>query len=513
MSDDSYLLENKDKKRVNWLSRLLKLVFILSAFFLVIITVLANMGGNSETLKDGVRSFVSEIFAGRPVEIKRLNHMGFFPTVGIDVEGLSILSKPENGYPIIEIGRLQAFMSFWNVATRNPRVTGLYLEQVKALKGVFGPQDFFIEKVYIDHDLEAATAMLRGKGKIGVHSWTISAGMDVYGSSGNYSYRLAHNFPVNAQIADLTFNGIFTNHKNDYFKIESFTLAHGEKTLSGNLILSALGKNLLKLKARLNTQNDQSVLDADLIVDSSTYPRKFSGDINSENMVLSEIIGEDSIFSIITRMREIMGYQALYAQTNDPLAFLGQYNLDLNTDFKNLILSNNQQIPLSAKFLQEQGRLKLGPIQSGETTVLPVLMLVPNKETGQVIAIFQDGAINASILRFALPNIPREFNEIECGLGILEPNAKELKIKYFNINTPLETLAIEENALPKDKNIEELKFKMLREKQTLPIMEFEKQSYDFIQSSLQSTSAGSKCAPFITLEPQITEQDAVETTP
>ncbi len=437
MTDDSYLLENNEKKKVNWFGRLLKISFILAAFFLVIITVLANMGGSSDTLKDAVTQFVSESFSGRPAEVDKLVNMSFFPSVGLDVEGIHVLTKPEDGIKIMSVGKLQAYMDFWHVATRKARLKAFYLEDVSAIKGAFLPNEIYIEKVFIDHDIENGIAHLKGNGKVGVHPWTLSAGMQVYGSKGKYEYTLGSSFPISLEIADVKLETNFINHEDNYFKLEAFSLIQGNKKIAGDILLSALGTDLVKIKTNIDIQNGSSVISADLVSNMKGRIDKYSGTIQSEKMVITDILGAESAFSIFKRVRDIFGYTERYQEEN-PMSILGPHNLDLNLDLKNMVLETNQTINVSVPLKLEKGHLKLADILA-----IPLekdIITITSKTDGQ----------DLSFLHQWLPVVPKTKIVDECRI---ERNGQEI--------------------------------------QNLTLEKF---SYDFVQASLQKTSEVSPCS-------------------
>lgn len=349
MTDESYLLDGNDKKKVNWISRLIKIGFILLAFFLVIITVLANMGGNSDMLKHSVAQFVSEMFKGRPVEVDTLNHMGFFPTVGVDVEGINVLSKPENGVPILRIEKLKAFMSFWNVATRHPHFSGLYAENIAAIKGFITPNEFTLEKLFIDHDIEAKTAQLRGNGTIGAHPWHVTASLDIFGSKGNYSFMLARSFPLRFDLADVTFEGTFINHEDNYFKVENFTLNQGNHSIIGNATLSALDKKLMKAKLDLTFLQKSNRLNADILI----HDKKITGAATSDKIEMKDF---DMLFNMIIHVRKILGYAK-------PENIAPEHAIDLELDFKDYENAG----PLKQKLTQETITLPAASAPEQET--------------------------------------------------------------------------------------------------------------------------------------------------
>ena len=73
-----------------WIMRLLKIGVFLAIMLAIFVTVLANMGGSTVTLKEAAQKFIGESFGGRPAVIQKLVRLSFFPLVGIDAEKIQV---------------------------------------------------------------------------------------------------------------------------------------------------------------------------------------------------------------------------------------------------------------------------------------------------------------------------------------------------------------------------------------------------------------------------------------
>ena len=268
--------------------------------------------------------------------------MGFFPTVAIDVEGVSVFADDKTPYPLITLGRLQASMPFWNVATSSPKLTKFYMEKFSSVKGALLPAELVIDKAFVDHDIEGNTAFLRGNGKIGVHNWTLSIQLEISGSKQKYNYMLAPESQVNFDIADISFETVLIRNTSEFLKFRDFKLKYQDREMRGTVVVSALGERLLKIKGDVRTGDDSTILLPDLVLNLVGHDSKdLSGIITSEALDISDFTGEDSVFSVFSRFREIFGYEAV-PKSGDKLALLGSYNLQLALDLKNVSLASNQ---------------------------------------------------------------------------------------------------------------------------------------------------------------------------
>lgn len=522
MSDDSYLLDSKDKKNkepVNWIGRLLKISFFLIAFVLVIITVLANMGGTNETLRGGVVQFISSLTGGRPVKVEKLNYMGFFPTVSIDIEGITVHAKPDDKIALIRLERLQASMPFWNVATKTPRLTQLYIEGVEAIKGMVFPEEFSIKKIFIDHDMESEIAKIRGSGKVGVHPWSFEIGMDVNGSKDNYGYMLADEAPLMLDVADLHFETVFVRENAKYYRLKDFIISYGEKELSGDLALSSLGNDLLKIKGTFKTRDDRTVLSPDLVVAfaKDRFSRvSVSGDVTSEKLNINDLVGDESVYSILSRAREIVGYKKIPSSKEGGLEFLGSNDLDLSFDLKNVDANGQIHPELKFDLVQDVGRVKLGPISGANGQLMPTLMLLYKHGTNQMVSIIEEGVFDISLVKSWLKNLPRNLLDrrqlnVECGIVELSNSDQGTTIDAFAINAQTGSIGVQEKAISSDQGLSDMHFLYSSSPTKLKSLELSEGLYDFVQGSFQKSDKGSPCAAYITkVAPQAPVQEPAE---
>lgn len=502
MTVESPLLDNNYKK---WGSRFLKFTFFVIAFGLIFIMILANMGGKSDTLKVSVEKFVSEIFGGRPAVIGTLHNMSFFPKVGVSAENILIMSKAEDGFPIVTIDKLQLYMGFWNVATRDPRFSKFYIENFKAIKGVIGAQEFEIEKAYVDHDIEANTAQLRVNGKIGVHALSLIAGLDIYGSGGKYRYRLQEGFPLQIDLADLHFEGNFINHEANFFRIEDFTLTLGDQSLGGNVVLSALGDQLLKFKADLFTNDHSNVVNLDWVVDNTGARTKLAGDVSAKDIKFDDVFGENhSASSIIARIREVMGYNMMSDDVND-FRPLGSYDLDLAFNVESIDFSDIDARALSFKLKQDDTRISLSPVMSGDVALMPSALLVDVGISGERALILHDGTVDTAFISQWMQGFQGiDILDLSCGIGVIKNLDHHISLIQFNALTAQGTLT----SISPTQAFTDTKFKLSGEQSDIQTLTLPRASYDFVQTGLKKSAQGSACEDFITLKPEASDVSA-----
>ena len=150
-----------------------------------------------------------------------LHKMTFFPSVGVHARNVKVLSKPEEegGYPVVSIGNIEVFMGFWSVATSQPKFKEMVIEDVSVIKGMFIPEEFSIEHIYVDNAPGEDSAELIGAGKAGVHDWSLNVEIDTVSSLFGKRFILGETLPFTLNIADVNFKGHFSKGGNEYFQI------------------------------------------------------------------------------------------------------------------------------------------------------------------------------------------------------------------------------------------------------------------------------------------------------
>jgi hypothetical protein len=518
MSEDSYLLEPKEKKKrtpYEWFMLLLRICFFISAFALVVITVLANMGGNGETWHEGVRGFISDFTGGRPTKLGKLNNMGFFPTVRLDIEDVDILAKPDDVVPLIHLDELRLGMPFLDVATRSPRLREFYVEGLSVIKGVFMPNEFYLDKLFIDHDQVSPQAMFRTNGKIGLQAWSFEAGMEVQKSiTGKNMYVLAAKALFAFDFADVHFKGTYNHVSSNHLKIENFELRAGEKIVSGDVVISTTSDKLMKLQGLLNIQNGRTIISPNLVIDKSHKdgaPTKISGEIKSEKIVIDDVIGKESVFGILTRVRELMGYTGELSRLEGAPSYFGKHDLDLHVFLQNVEADTKLYEALSFDVLKEGGRIRISTVTGKDDhKLMPPVMLLENPEGRGTQVIVQDGDLDIGLVRPWLAKIPTEISKkqsthVHCGIGSFAENA----YSDFALDTIDGIIRTKQMLISKDLSLFDLRF-IFSDKGHPNIVALNKDQYDFVKASLQKDGKGSPCEAYISLRKSEQEEPALK---
>ncbi|MCB1784257.1 MAG: hypothetical protein KDI13_09700 [Alphaproteobacteria bacterium] len=298
------------QKETGWIAAILRFIFFVAVFFSVIFTVMANMGGNSDTLKESIEGFVSKSFGGNPAKVQRLNRMSFFPSIGIDIEGLQVTNKDDKGEILFSAGKIRIFMSFWDVMNRTPQMSAFAIEDLRAKRGILGDRRISVGKAYIDHNRENNTAVLRADGMWGTDPWTASIGLQVTGKPAAYSYLAGPEKPVTLNIGGMNVSGTITDKVKDYLRLEDFTVSleeQKEPAITGLLSFSMLDLNMMKLRGDLVAGAHKTHTEPEIVIDYDKNPTAISGTLKSENLNAEDIQGPNSLYAVYDKVDRIFG--------------------------------------------------------------------------------------------------------------------------------------------------------------------------------------------------------------
>lgn len=331
------------KDKGSAIGTLLRVLFFLLAFIAIMFTILANMGGTSESLKKSVEDLVSTTLGGRPASVDRLVRISFFPLVGVDIEGLEVKESKENDTKVITADKLKMYMNFWSIATKSSTFSSLLVEKLNIQSGIIGRRSLEIEKMFVDHDKETKTAAIKANGKLGEHPWEAKIQVDVYGQAGGYSYSLGPNRNFSMEIEELNIGGILVERFSDYIKLSNITAGLPEKIIIGDLTLFLLENNLIKIKGKLSFGNNKSEIKPNIVIDMAKKPPVISGEIESDNLFYSDIIEGKNLQKFTARFYEIFDLAPIGWNNTAGPALPCAYDLDLKFNIAKLVLQDNSE--------------------------------------------------------------------------------------------------------------------------------------------------------------------------
>lgn len=292
-------------KERGFLTGFLKFLFFAIAFIAVMLTVLFNMGGSTETLHKSMEQFISDSTGGRPTKIEKVNRISFFPMVGADFEKLEVRETPSSKERVIYADKIRIFVTFWGFVTRSMTLKSLFVENMFIKEGILGRKSFAVEKMFIDHDKGTRNALVKANGMLGGRPWTLKLGMEVGGSVGGYTYQFGDNRPLEVEIEDIYFKADLEKQVNDYISIKNLTIGMPDPMVTGDLSLSLLEGLQVKVAGRLMSGEQNDIYKPDVIINYSKKPIKITGKISSVELRTKDFDKDTTLVSLINEGLEI----------------------------------------------------------------------------------------------------------------------------------------------------------------------------------------------------------------
>ncbi|MBI1300842.1 MAG: hypothetical protein GC137_04195 [Alphaproteobacteria bacterium] len=482
---------------------ILKVTFWISAFILVGITILANMGGNSDELKQTAQGFVSQIFSGRPAKIGTLNHMGFFPNVGFNADDIRVFTDNQNDFAIVHAKKVNVFMKFWDVVFQNPQFSHFYVEELHAIRGALGVEEVFIDKIFIDHDIESQNAVLRGSGTVGDYNWDFSFGLLISGAASSYKYGIPETVPVEINLAELSFTTTLINHKNGFYKLENFLLSSPEHNIGGNITLSSLGQKLVKAKGEILLSNKRTDVEHDLIFDYGREIPKVSGDLRFRALDMQDIESDTSAVKIFHRIREVTGFSDDLKKAEDQYYLLGWRDLDVDIQVDMFTTEHGSYEDFKFEITKEKDTTRIGPVLKDEKSVQPAFFSFPYDLKNKAnILVLQSGTFDAAFWGIFIPDLQQlEKSEaeafIKCGLGVVRFEENGYVFERFGIILDTGSIDLKTKKIGFNQDLSELKFNINSDQSTLDVIGLQPDYYNFLESYNKTQTRESGCAPYI----------------
>ncbi len=504
MSEDSYLFENKKQKQGKWWSRLAKFLFFVIAFILVGLTILANMGGPHDMYKESVERFTSELFGGRPAKVSVLHQMKFFPSVGVHATNIKVYSKPEDegGYPVVTIGDVEAFMSFWSVVGSQPKFKKFVVQNVSAIKGIFAPEEFSVHEIFVDHSPGEDNASLIGNGKIGSHKWSFDINLEVFGGIGSYSYRFQEAVPFELNIADIKIEGDFIKGGKEFFKFNNVKITQDEKTVRLNLDVYAVSGGLLKIKGDIKEESSTLEITSDLLLNKSQTPHRVTGALTIHNAELGySNNGQSDLVNITNNLRDLLGYDELGSALSLATVLETGRDVNITLRFDQAKLGNNKAVSFEMPYIHQNGFHKLGALtdNANKTALLPPVAFIFTPE-GKGAFVVMEGDIDNEFAAAIFNKLPGHFaqqttpSKAECGIGVFLVSEQGNTLERFDLHLENGAISSDNQILSEGKTYQDIELKYAENKNEISKLNLDKPSFDFVHKHLKILSPNpTKC--------------------
>lgn len=217
-----------------WISRLTKIGFFIFAIIAVILTVMVNMGGNSDTLKFAIEDYISQS-TGFAAKIDTFHKMTFYPNISVEAEGIRLKridvdamktwaeveqQKPEDmrgktpppridfDNPDGNIGRLVISMGFWDTGFGGgQKFKDIQIKNMFFKEGSLSHKPITVDAIEIDETPEGKP-FLSAKGRFGNDAFEGSLDLEGVGKKKSRKYKIGDESDFQVEIGDLGVEGV-----------------------------------------------------------------------------------------------------------------------------------------------------------------------------------------------------------------------------------------------------------------------------------------------------------------
>jgi hypothetical protein len=346
--------EPHPEKEKHWLGTLLKVVFFTGAALLLVFTVMANMGGSNDTLKGAVEQFLTDA-SGYQSTVTKLNRMNFFPTIGLNMEGIEMHRADGDYDTAVTIGKVDIAMGFWDVTFNTGKIKKLTVENASVLPGVILSHPMHVEKISIEED-QGDLAFFEGRGVIGPHNFSFQADMEASGISGARKYRFSDNHPFVLAADDINLEGRLLRGGNT-IEINELILAAPQKILGGSLSFSVADERKLHITGSLEIDGGSNA-ELDLTTYRDETRRHLNGTIKCPVLQGADLMPGGKLPALYDKIETILGWPV----KEDGTADLSAIDLDIAIEAADFIENGQSKGALSTKVTVKDGKIDWGSL-------------------------------------------------------------------------------------------------------------------------------------------------------
>lgn len=354
MTDDSILLE-QDKKG-SWLGFFIKLLAFLGVFLVVILLVLASLGGDSDVLKETAEDFIGNKLNGS-AKIEKLHAITFFPYLSADIENVTVYETPSHERQKASVDRLQIAFEFWDIAFSTGKVRTLNVENFRSKAGALTKQPLAIEQIAIID--EGKEAYLKGAGKISGVPFDFKADAVIHGSGKSRKYSFSDIKPFEASFGNISFSGKIENHAGASVHFQDLKIAAQEPLLESDLRIFWSGTQDIGLKGDIKI--GKTIIQPDLKMSLPEDGADISGEILVSEFHLNDVDKINRLIKVNDLIFKVLGKD----KKKKPEGFdLGKTGLDLTIDFKDIKQNDVSVLAFKTPLTIKNGKLELGPFDN-----------------------------------------------------------------------------------------------------------------------------------------------------
>lgn len=336
-------MSTKKKKSPLWpVWLLLKIAVVFAIFVGIGVTILANVGGNSDALKTIIEDYASDA-TGFDTTIGKLNNMSFFPTVGVDFEDLKMV-KPGTDTAMASADTIVVRIGFWDVAKQSGKIKDIGITNLNVAAGIATKDALSIQSISIvDNATETDKAQLVLKGKIGSKPLLVNSTLAAYGTGNNRKYDMGKDRAIDVTAGDIKASGFMASPSLSKINLTDFTVSKaGARLVAGDLTIQSKGSGR-HIEGKLLVGNGSEV-EPDVVVGAGSA----KGTVTSDKLNVEDI--GDVVGGLVTLMD-------LLPKKDNGIDLSGQ-SVDLTLDMKALYLGGNLLGNQKTKLSIEDGVLE-----------------------------------------------------------------------------------------------------------------------------------------------------------
>lgn len=332
-------------RKIFWL--LVKIAAVLAALFLIIITMLANLGGTGDRLKQSAEGYLSNA-TGYNAQIGQLNAITFFPRLSFDFENVTF-SEAEDELavaPVAWLDLMRFSMSFWDVAMGTGRFDAFRFEGLEVLPGVLTPQPLNVDRVSMFLDQQQSNPYVRAEGRVGSAPFVVS--MDVGIKNGVFYFPDTRHISIDLGESSLT--TIFKMRER-FIYFEDIRLTHNSQPVAeGQVNLTSTSLGGVKLDGDIGLKENGSQLSWSIFQNGDMMQNLFQVTINGEEFHNADITKESRLGALTAMLLDLLVMRERFTFPVE--------KLELSVDFDHFIAAPGADpVPLNEKIEIDNARI------------------------------------------------------------------------------------------------------------------------------------------------------------
>ncbi len=369
MSEEAIDTNNDIHKKKGALKRILKILLIIGVVFIVLITVLASLGGNSDEVKGMIEDILSES-TGYNVRIGKMNNASLFPDLGFDFENIGLFETKdidEEGNlffaakPVATINKAKIYFGFWDVTLGTGKIKDLLIEDAYAAPGIYWKEALSLKSLFIE-DIEEGKARLQGQGSIGAHPVSLSMDLAVKGIGASKKYEFSGTRHLAFKLGEISLSGVQNN--TDNLLIRDFALSFKDQDVATGELGISKSDNGLRLKGNFEILEHKTYLQPDIFVLYDGKRTALKGKIKNAAFHIEDFSSKSPLGQVLSAFNAVVaGSGSAKEEDSEPPPslhdMLGGVDLNLDLDIQKIYIGEAVLAAFKGELTLKNGNLKL----------------------------------------------------------------------------------------------------------------------------------------------------------